>query len=296
MSIFLLVLKIAGLILLVALGVLCFLILVVFFFPVKYRIWGSFHDKKLNMKARIFFLLHLAGFFLNIDGSSRTMYLRILGIKKNLKERDNPEKFEDTIKDTGQSIKTSVVDPTAEQELQMLSLDETKYKKTEEAENGHKSALKSKLVEIWQKLKQSIRRFKDFLGRLWYMITHVREKAEEINQIYRDESNRAAFRKLKSNLFSVLKYLSPKKSKLNLTFSAGSPDITGEALGILSLFPFGYKYHWNIMPDFVSEEAYLEADFDFKGHLYGIQILVLLLGIVLDKNCQKLYNKIMKMK
>lgn len=292
MNIFLLVLKIAGLVLLVLLGLICFLVLIILFFPVRYRIWGSFHDKKLNMKARLFLLLHLAGLYIDVNESGHTMYLRILGFKKNLKERDNPGKFEDTIKNTGRSTKTSVVNPMAEQDLQMLSLNETAHTETAEGEPGQKSSR----FGIWQKLKQRLKQLKYFFQKLKYNITHFREKAEEISQMLQAEDNRAAFCKLKENLFSLLKYLSPKKSKLDLKYSAGPPDITGKLLGVLALFPAGYKNNWNIIPDFVSEEAYLETDFDFRGHLYGIQILVLLLGIVLDKNCQKLYNKIMTTK
>ena len=149
---------------------------------------------------------------------------------------------------------------------------------------------------FWKNLRQRLKRLQDFFNRLRYILTHIRNKSKDFFEFINDKENRAALKKLKESLFSLFKRISPRKSSLDLKYSAGSPDITGGLLGVLALFPFGYKYHWNILPDFAAENAYAEADFDIRGRLYGIQILVLFLGIVLDKNCQKLYNKIMTMK
>ncbi len=301
MSIFLLVLKIAGLILLVLLGLFLLLVFVILFCPIKYLIKGSFHDKKLNMKAGIYFLFHLAGFSADIGEAGSSMYIRIFGIKKNLRERDNPEKFEDTNKKTGPDSAYSGPDSSAGSELTMLSVpesgqDEPLGQETWNQETGQKKEHGHFVYRIRMKFIHCIEQIRQFFGRLVSIITNIREKTKEFKGFFSCEENRAAFRKLKKNLFSVLKHLSPKKSKLDLKFSAGSPDITGELLGVFSLFPTGYKYHWNILPDFAAEKAYFETDFDFRGYLYGIQILVLLLGIVLDKNCQNLYNKIMTRK
>ena len=46
-------------------------------------------------------------------------------------------------------------------------------------------------------------------------------------------------------------------------------------LGILAIFPVGYRNHWNIIPDFTAEEFYAEADFTVHGRIFGVQILPL---------------------
>lgn len=299
MSVFLQILKITGLVLLAAVLIIFLLVSALLFIPVKYRMQGSYHDKKLYLKGRIYLFLHLFVLYINGDESGFYMYLRILGIKKQL-SGNNLKKSEDTIKDTGS--KFSVKDPTAEHELQMLSIPEdSQHDKTapvsgtqeQDREEQHPQKRRS---AFWKNLRQRLKRLQDFFNRLRYLLTHIRNKSKDFFEFINDKENRAALKKLKESLFSLFKRISPRKSSLDLKYSAGSPDITGGLLGVLALFPFGYKYHWNILPDFAAENAYAEADFDIRGRLYGIQILVLFLGIVLDKNCQKLYNKIMTMK
>lgn len=290
MSVFLQILKITGLVLLILAAILLILVLLILFAPIRYRIQGSYHEKKLKMKVRLTLLMYLLGFHMDITKSGTVMYFRIFGIKKPFSNRDNPKEFEDTIKDSSKKTESSVFDPSsAGHELFMASSADTQETEDYEDNSSH--------TAHWgQKINRYFRQLQNLYQRLKYILTQIKSKTREFGQFIRNEENRAAFRKLKENTFSLLKYMSPKKSKLDLKYSAGAPDITGELLGILALFPIGYKYRWNIIPDFVTEEAYAEADFNFQGHLYGIQILVLLLGIVLDKNCQKLYNRIMNMK
>ena len=115
-------------------------------------------------------------------------------------------------------------------------------------------------------------------------------------RFFNDEKNKKAF----SNIWKQLEHLVvaalPKRLKLWLKYSTGSPDTTGQVLGILAIFPVGYRNHWNIIPDFTAEEFYAEADFTVRGRIFGVQILALALRIILDKNCRRLYNRFKHMK
>ena len=86
----------------------------------------------------------------------------------------------------------------------------------------------------------------------------------------------------------------PYKLYLRAEFSAGSPDKTGMVLGILAMFPIGYKNKWKIRPDFEREEIYIDSEFDIKGHIFLYKILVIAIRVLVDKNCRKLYNEIRK--
>lgn len=88
----------------------------------------------------------------------------------------------------------------------------------------------------------------------------------------------------------------PYRLKLNLEYSTGSPDTTAQLLGILTMFPIGYQNRWNVHPDFTADNAYAEAEFDVKGRILGFSLLKLILGLVLDKDCRKLYNHFKTMK
>ena len=114
----------------------------------------------------------------------------------------------------------------------------------------------------------------------------------KLKREYSDERNKAAFSHLKKELFIILKRICPRRLKLTMVYSTGSPDTTGISLGILACFPVGYTNRWRITPDFESENLYAKGSFDIKGHVIVISILAATLRILFDKNCRRLYNRI----
>lgn len=291
MSVFLLILKIIGILLLILLGIVLLAVLLILFCPVTYRIRGSFHDKVPKLRARGFWLAGLLGICVDIEEDTR-IYLRIFGIKKSFSEGDNTWDFEDNIKqDRKEAAKKKIPktdDPAAEK------IHEDAFS---EAISGEKDAPSAETVEtgkisFFQKIMLFFQRIRMFFLRVIDMLKHLQENIRRVTTLLADETNRAAFKVIGEKLFLLLKILMPRKLKLNLSYSTGSPDTTGQLLGILAMFPVGYQNRWNITPDFTSEEVFAEADFDIRGHVFGIQIFRLALGIILDKNCQKLYNKI----
>ena len=114
----------------------------------------------------------------------------------------------------------------------------------------------------------------------------------KLKREYSDERNKAAFLRMKKELFIILKRICPRRRKLTMVYSTGSPDTTGISLGILACFPVGYTNRWRITPDFESENPYAKGSFDIKGHVIVISILAATLRILFDKNCRRLYNRI----
>lgn len=120
----------------------------------------------------------------------------------------------------------------------------------------------------------------------------IKTSIDKLKREYSDERNKAAFLHLKKELFIILKRICPRRLKLTMVYSTGSPDTTGISLGILACFPVGYTNRWRITPDFESEKPYAKGSFDIKGHVIVISILAATLRILFDKNCRRLYNKI----
>ena len=127
-------------------------------------------------------------------------------------------------------------------------------------------------------------------------IKHIGKTIESTKTFLEDSHNKAAFSHIKDEVLLLLKHICPKKLKVDMSYSTGSPDTTAEVFGILAMFPVGYRNHWNIIPDFTAEEFYAEADFTVHGRIFGVQILALALRIILDKNCRRLYNRFKHMK
>ncbi len=156
--------------------------------------------------------------------------------------------------------------------------------KEEEKEDKPKKKTKAKNKEnIIDKIKNTIQRFKEIYP--------------QIKKIITDERNKQAAKHLKDELLYLIKILLPKKSKVNACFSTGAPDTTGQLCGVIACFPVMYQKGWTLRPDFTAEEAYFEGDFWGKGRIYAFQLVGILLRIIFDKNCRRMYtmiNKVMK--
>lgn len=280
------ILKVIGIILLVVLALILTALLCVLFVPVKYRAVGSFDNTDIRAKAHVSWLLHL--FALHIEYADETDgYIRLAFVKRKLfddadSDYENDEKAAEASDDDvmDEAAKTETEDKVSENtgDEPKISADENQHIKQQTKlthqktyKKPHKKSHKKQFKDKSEKIKNCIYKLK-------------RE--------YSDERNKAAFSHLKKELFIILKRICPRRLKLTMVYSTGSPDTTGISLGILACFPVGYTNRWRITPDFESEKPYAKGSFDIKGHVIIISILAATLRILFDKNCRRLYNRI----
>lgn len=269
------ILKVIGIILLVVLALILTALLCVLFVPVKYRAVGSFDNTDIRAKAHVSWLFHL--FALHIEYAQETDgYIRLAFVKKKL--FDNYEALDDD--DMDEAAKTETEDKVSENtgDEPKISADENQHIK-QQTKPTHKKTYKKPHKKSHKK------QFKDKSEKIKNCIYKLKRE-------YSDERNKAAFSHLKKELFIILKRICPRRLKLTMVYSTGSPDTTGILLGILACFPVGYTNRWRITPDFESEKPYAKGSFDIKGHVIVISILAATLRILFDKNCRRLYNRI----
>ena len=269
------ILKVIGIILLVVLALILTALLCVLFVPVKYRAVGSFDNTDIRAKAHVSWLFHL--FALHIEYAQETDgYIRLAFVKKKL--FDNYEALDDD--DMDEAAKTETEDKVSENtgDEPKISADENQHIK-QQTKLTHKKTYKKRSKKPHKK------QFKDKSDKIKNCIYKLKRE-------YSDERNKAAFSHLKKELFIILKRICPRRLKLTMVYSTGSPDTTGISLGILACFPVGYTNRWRITPDFESENPYAKGSFDIKGHVIVISILAATLRILFDKNCRRLYNRI----
>ena len=284
MSVLLLILKIIGIILLVILALFVLLIVGILFVPYAYRVKGSFHGKP-DLTASIYGLGHLVGIGMILTENGAKIYLRICGIRKFLQSGNkenktgNTDQYEENM---GEGQKT---DPET-----------GNYENLPMPEMQKIKAFWQKIVKIPEKFKRVIARIRDFFHTIKSAFGNAKTTIRKVNCLLTNESYKSAFTKLKTSVWQLLKILMPYRLKLNLEYSTGSPDTTAQLLGILTMFPIGYQNRWNVHPDFTADNAYAEAEFDVKGRILGFSLLKLILGLVLDKDCRKLYNHFKTMK
>jgi hypothetical protein len=276
------ILKVIGIILLVVLALILTALLCVLFVPVTYRAVGSFDNTDIRAKAHVSWLFHL--FALHIEYAQETDgYIRLAFVKKKLfddadSDYENDEKAAEASDDDvmDEAAKTETEDKVGENtgDEPKISADENQHIK-QQTKLTHKKTYK----------KPHKKQFKDKSEKIKNCIYKLKRE-------YSDERNKAAFLHLKKELFIILKRICPRRLKLTMVYSTGSPDTTGILLGILACFPVGYKNKWRITPDFESENPYAKGSFDIKGHVIVISILAATLRILFDKNCRRLYNRI----
>lgn len=301
------ILKVIGIILLVVLALILTALLCVLFVPVKYRAVGSFDNTDIRAKAHASWLFHL--FALHIEYADETDgYIRLVFVKKKLfadSLGDNYEAFNDDVMDD--AAKTETEDKVSEntgdeskipaEESEHVADEQTENESTAQTNNEHRTVndenqhIKQQTKLTHQKTykkrnkKSHKKQFKDKSDKIKNCIYKLKRE-------YSDERNKAAFLHLKKELFIILKRICPRRLKLTMVYSTGSPDTTGISLGFLACFPVGYTNRWRITPDFESEKPYAKGSFDIKGHVIVISILAATLRILFDKNCRRLYNRI----
>lgn len=300
------ILKVIGIILLVVLALILTALLCVLFVPVKYKAVGSFDNTDIRAKAHVSWLFHL--FALHIEYAQETDgYIRLAFVKKKL--FDNYEALDDG--DMDEAAKTETEDKVSEntvdepqisaEELEHVTDEQTENESTAQTHNEQRTVndenqqIKQQTKLTHQKTykkrnkkppkKSHKKQFKDKSDKIKNCIYKLKRE-------YSDERNKAAFLHLKKELFIILKRICPRRLKLTMVYSTGSPDTTGISLGILACFPVGYTNRWRITPDFESEKPYAKGSFDIKGHVIVISILAATLRILFDKNCRRLYNRI----
>lgn len=276
------ILKVIGIILLVVLALILTALFCVLFVPVKYRAVGNFDNTDIRAKAHVSWLFHL--FALHIEYADETDgYIRLAFVKRKLfddadSDYENDEKAAEASDDDvmDEAAKTETEDKVSENtgDEPKISADENQHIK-QQTKLAHQKTYK----------KPHKKQFKDKSEKIKNCIYKLKRE-------YSDERNKAAFLHLKKELFIILKRICPRRLKLTMVYSTGSPDTTGISLGILACFPVGYTNRWRITPDFESEKPYAKGSFDIKGHVIVISILAATLRILFDKNCRRLYNRI----
>lgn len=324
--IFLNILKIIGIVLVVILCVLLALILLVLFCPVKYRVFGTeVYDKenKSDIHIRLGWLFHLIGVNVDID-PELTAGLRILFVKKNLMKGSDTSDENDRSDNSGDASDIKSIKNTVKTDIEDTDNDITiKEEINDDIAQKEKPILKDEDVNITDNYANAASSYSNIEAENNSSDNNnisdnddsfdsgdtfeeesdaekeikkekIKRLTAKIKKILKDDTCKEALAKIKTELINLLKAIMPYKLYLKAEFSAGSPDKTGMALGVLAMFPIGYKNKWKIRPDFEREEFYIDSEFDIKGRIFLYKILVIAIRLLVDKNCRKLYNEIRK--
>ena len=295
MSVILLILKIIGILLLAVIGLILLIAGLVLFVPIHYQIQGDLQES-ICIRGKFHWLLHL--FVLNFAYEEKrfTYYLRILGIRKDFKNRDVKEEPDEEEQvhhspecEIPHKIKDSNLDvePLKEEPKQEM-LDEDSLENPTNKNNSRTNIFK----RFFRKIKE-----------LWYhtveLLSLVKQIPDHISDIKRailDETNKKTVFLLIKELRRLLRHFKFRHIKGELTFSMADPAMTGQVLGILSMFPILYRYDANIYPDFESDELYVRGSLCVKGRIRALQLIATALRLWKEKDFRVLLHRLLKNK
>ncbi len=280
MSVILFIFKLIGIILLALLGIILLLVLFVLFIPVRYRVSGQIEDE-ITIHAKVNWLLHLISFRADYQEEEFVSGLYIFGIRMKTKKKNalEDEEFEDEEKDVDKAddaVATSEMreDSDAKEAESVLHADEP-VTETVDAEHVHGvhhptslfQQIASKIQSFFLSIQSRIRRIFELLHRIKEGIPLLLKNISTLKEIITDEANKNVLFAVVTELKYLLGHFKFRKFATDLKFSTGDPATTGQALGILSMFPILYQYQVGITPDFESEEFYIKGVFEIKGRI-----------------------------
>ena len=277
--IFLKVLSIIGIVIGGILGVVLLLLLIFLLCPIVYKISGSAHDEKYNLKVRIHYLFGLvrAGYTYPEPGNiyAKVAWVTLYdskGDKKGSKgcaedETDFSDEYHETDTGNDDTVKQEPVDPYKVAEEETSSTIESKTDSSND-KNGKKSRILNPIYHIkkaWENF-----RFKVILK-----IKLIYKNISFYIKLLMHDDTQALLSTFKKQLVKIFKQLIPKTGKANVTLGMDSPDVTAYIYGAYSLLFLKKANRYVLTPDF--EKKIIEGDMQIKGwfNLFGIVICAL---------------------
>lgn len=323
MEILLLILKIIGMIILVLLFLFLAMILAVVFIPVRYRIKGrAASPNEIEADIVISWMFHLVHGRVQMSGSDILYKIRILGIPISLEAQKEPRRRRKRRKRRFiQDKKTKDFSGNTQEKERALKeiCQETETEESEPEIPGLEEELKMRTPKtdsqaehppLWKKAqkkrkKHSIRQFfrecKAWLIHWKQIAVGLKNKTitwkqqfVNIKNTILEETNKNAVICLFREFRYLLKHFSPRKASGTLQYGTQDPAITGQILGIISLFPFWYRYQISVQPDFTAEDFYARGCLALKGRIRALHMLRTGIRLIKDKNIRRLINQIRK--
>ena len=278
MSVFLLILKWIGIVLLWILGILLFIILYLLLAPFHLSVRFENRDT-FKIDARIRSFLSFAGFrFYKDDGllKETTIHLFWGAYKKVDREEDEKEdpgviESENENPEEEKAENEPVKDPAIKEPAVQKETIRTLSKSEPEAEDELDKALDE--LDAENQSGSADEKKENRLDKIKAMIS---------------ENNIFAIKVIVREVLILLKRLMPDKCHVDFEYSIGEPDLTGETFGAFACIPALLNRKNRIVPDFLSDTPYFKGFVEIKGKIFLIFVVTALVKVLIHKECRDL--------
>lgn len=273
LHIFLVILKIIGIILLVLLGIVILLVLSFLFIPFRYDLSGRIYEKESYESGKTVadgvFRASFLGFLIRLKVVYKEDYkwnLRICGIKIMSQEdsdRNIKNKSEDILHDAENSVKSesqnimTAMESKTEPETDNIS---HKTSKRNSHKKGFFNKIKGKTENFFEKINSFFRSLKDNVKKILDFVSYIRN-------LFDDYRFKNACKFILDKILFVLKKVSPHIKKADFKFGFDDPSVTGKVLGGICAFSGITGMRIMLDPDFNADKFYVDGVFILKGKI-----------------------------
>lgn len=292
-------------------GIILFILLLVLFFPVFYKISGEMHeDFRADVRFNWLFVFAVASYTKD-EGLkwNANLFNRFVIMSSDQDDKDEESSSpEDTDSEEGSAIESagneeetdimSLIDEAAESAGDLDESDAADNYGWQEDDFGEpdlpemigsddgKRTARDKIGEIEEKGRDLIDLIKE---KYHFIIT----KKNHIEQFLDRPYTKVTIERIKTALIIILKDIKPRELRGDVTLGLGDAALTGQATGIISAaFPV-YKNRLIIRP--VYNEQIVDGEAYIKGRMFLGVILLPVVRIILSKEFKQtraLMNKI----
>lgn len=288
MSVILLILKIIGWILLTLFLLLLVAVFLVLFVPVRYRAEGSV-EESVRIQGKVHWMLYLLSIDFSYGEDGFSYESKIFGkhISSEKKQEDEEEPEDESDKDGTEKIAAIDEKTVAKDDMEISEQESGTDRQTLKHAAPEKSSFRQKITEKFHDFCDAVRGIREKISDLF-------RQAEKIKAVLTDEQNHKAFSVIWKELMYLLKHSRFRKIDAELNFALWEPSATGQALGVIAMFPAFYQYDIGIYPDFEADKTYVKGTFLVKGHIRLVHVLISGIRLVKERDIRNLIKMIFK--
>ena len=281
MSIFLLILKIIGIILLSIISLLLIIIALILFVPIRYRIIANkFEDSDFYAEIKLTWLLHFINILIKYTDD---LYYRVrvilIPIKKsdNLKKHKNNSKKTEPYSDDTKSVDEgeNISDESANEDISdnEISKDKEEIVSTSDLDENdddninfdENKGIIYKIRFVLTKFLEFLFNIKEKLNEAYNTVVNIVKDIDYYINALKDERNKKVISLCLSQASSIINNIKPKVFNGNLTIGIDDPYTMGQILSIYGiLFPI---IHDKITINPVYDKEVIEGDLYIKGRI-----------------------------
>lgn len=304
-SILLTFLKIIGIIFLVLLGILVFLLGMILFVPVRYKLsyvhTGEEGDVPIIAYGYVSWIFHIIHVSFEYPADT-IVIIRIMGIPLKINNKKNKKNDKGIVKtkqtnDEIENINTDAI------------LDECgvhSSKKTENIEDNeyigdiedidNNTSIFGRLSELINKIKYTVKsiydRIKEICVNSKKSINNLQKNTHYYYTVLSSELFSRTYDKCKKRIIKLFKEILPRKFDIGLEAGFEDPYITGELMALAGMIYPLVGEHIHITGNF--EEVVLRSAGRIKGRIFGFSLLKLGIFYLTDRDLRRLIRLLKK--